>query len=774
MKQSVSILEKSVKELLIYIVLILSFMLLVGFGISKFNYNEDVKKLQEDFNNQVDISLNKYIKEEVTNINKYLQVEYAYLNGSAKEIIDNLYLLLDAYLDSQSNQENALQFLFSSVGYPIELNIVSEVEKNYLHHARYIKLENNKLLKISISDEKYLSASFDVALKNIKNLHNYALSDFSVEKLPMDFNYNNTEHFYCDTQKDSMQCYNRNFWISFSYKINTKELEKSLELAKDTKYKNFLVQATFIFLSIGISFIFLLIFALTKKNMVKQEISHASEYFLSILDDKQVKCDFKYQEFRELSIGILKFLKKVKQKDNDIKKMAFIDPITRLMNMLSLNMSLKNYTVKDDNKLVFCFFNIEGFKTLNSMYGREFGDEVLKVVAYRLYCLGMDIAIGDEEHFEAQYYIKNNKFEFSHLDDRFFAIARIGADEFILVEEINKHTQADELAQKYHKCLSARSIIIKSNSNNVEYQPFKISAKVGYSVYPDDSENIINCVHLADLAINNKLAKYKNCVFGYTKAIGELTTQNLHLQQDIRKGIENKEFVLYYQPKIDCKSGKVVGAEALVRWKRGDKIVMPDEFIGICERSNLIIMLGNDIIRMACETQKKWIKMGLNLKLSINLSSKQLLSDTIISTIEENLKGIDPNLIEFEITENFAIENLTDKEVVKQIKGLRVGLSMDDFGKGYSSLSYLNDNDLDFDIVKIDKSFIRNIHKDKKSQQLVRFILELVKSLNKKSIAEGVENLESLQFLQEQGCDEYQGYYFSKPVPEEEFLKKVM
>lgn len=443
------------------------------------------------------------------------------------------------------------------------------------------------------------------------------------------------------------------------------------------------------------------------------------------------------------------------------------------MNMINVYESLKFYNKKQDKVLLFCFFNITSFRAYNSMYGRNFGDEVLRLVGFRLYAMLKDIAIGDDEHYESIRYKKYDKYVFEQNDNNFECLARISADEFLLIKELDSDANFYKIAKTYQQKLTTKSVKINSNDPDINYEPFKINARIGYSIYPKDSDNIIECIGNADLAIENERAIGDNVVFGYTKEIGKQNEADLRLQQDVRHGIANKEFMLYYQPKVDCNSGKIIGAEALVRWKKGDEIIMPDKFISICERTNLIISLGDEIIKMACNAQRRWIKQGLRLKLSINLSSKQLLNENIINVIEKNIVGIDPNLLEFEITESFSIENAASKGIINKIKQLKVGLSMDDFGKGYSSLSYLNNKDLDFDVVKIDKCFIQNIDTNERNRKIVAFIIKMIRSLEKRSVAEGVENKEILDFLKSLGCDEYQGYYFSKPVPEQVLLERI-
>lgn len=781
MKERKSILEESIKSLVLYSIIFFALILSVGVFVIKTNYIEEIKNLEQDYNNQINLSSNKYIKEELKNIKKYLDAEFSYIDDGAKEVIDSYYYFANNYINMSSNKDEALEFLKSNTKYPLKIEVLDGIDIKYPHYARYLELDNKKILRIKIDDKKYQETQTVVALNNIKNLHNAQLSHFKVRKLDENFNFLGDEKWYCVYENQAYTCYDKNWSLALEFTVKSETLKIALEEAKSKRFQSFLLQGLFLGISILLGFIALCVYLVRKKREVKSQIELASKHFDVALNkqissfnkDKKLNNDFAFKEFRTLSYALLRFIRQIQAKDSNIKKQAYIDSITGLMNMISVTESLDKYIIKDNKVLLFLFFNIDKFRIYNSMYGRHFGDEVLKIVAYRLYANLKGLAIGDNEHFESLDFIKYDKYKFIQNKNNFECLARISADEFLLIIEVNKNDDCFNIAKQYHQKLTARSIKINSNDDLIEYEPFKINARVGCSIYPKDSKNILECIGNADLAIENDKAIGDNWVFAYTEEIGKQNEANLKLQQDIRTGILNKEFLLYYQPKVDCKSGKIIGAEALVRWQKGNELIFPDQFIGICERSNLIITLGNEIIKMACEAQRRWIAQGLELKLSINLSTKQLLSEGIVHTIEKNIQGIPPRLIEFEITESFSIENSTSKAIIDKIKKLNVGLSMDDFGKGYSSLSYLNDQDLDFDVVKIDKCFIQNIDTNEKNRKLVEFIVNIIKSLKKRSVAEGVENINILNFLKNLGCDEYQGYYFSKPVPENILLEKV-
>ena len=778
MKEKISILEDSIKKLLSYSIVFFIIIMSIGFIVMKSNYDDEIQRLEENYEKQLNLSSNEELNKELESIKKYLRLESKYIEQNSKDIIDSVYNLVSDFYKINNDQ---ILNLLENTKYPIEIKTLDEIEENYKYYAKYIKLNDNKYLKISLNEQKYKESQEQLAIKNAYNLHTNSYINFNIEKLKNDFDFTNAENWYCEYKEQLYTCYDKTWQLKLTFNINSQKLSSALEDAKERRYKTLLSNIIFLICAVLLGYFLLYVYIVNRKKEVKTQIELLTSYFSLILNNQatnfnkrnKLNLDFKYKEFRTLSYIFLNFLRTIKVKDKNLKKQVYVDNVTGLMNTTSVYEALGFYQAKEDKVLLFCFFNIENFRIYNSMYGRDFGDEVLKVVGFRIYTILKNLEINEDEYTKSLEYKKYEKYSFEQNNDKFECLARISADEFLLIIEVEKAENYEKIVKKYHHDLTQKNITIDSNDDLIQYDPFKINARIGYSVYPKDSKKILECIGNADMAIENEKASGGNGIFGYTEDIGKQNEKYLQLQKDIRNGILNKEFILHYQPKVDCKTGKIMGAEALVRWQKGSKIIMPDIFIEVCEKSNLIIALGNEIIRMACDAQRRWISQGLRLKLSINLSTKQLLSDGIIQVIEKNIQGIDPSLLEFEITESFSIENETSKEIIDKIKKLNVGLSMDDFGKGYSSLSYLNDKDLDFDVIKIDKCFIQNIDTNEKNRKLVEFIVNLIKTLNKRSVAEGVENLEILSFLQELGCDEYQGYYFSKPIPEEILLEKV-
>jgi len=268
--------------------------------------------------------------------------------------------------------------------------------------------------------------------------------------------------------------------------------------------------------------------------------------------------------------------------------------------------------------------------------------------------------------------------------------------------------------------------------------------------------------------------KGRNGIAFYDRSISEKAQHQVGMNTRLRKAVDNQEFALYVQPKIAIDDGRVVGGEALLRWINSDRVTnMPAEFIPLLEASGLIVDVGHWVIRTACEYVRSFLEAGLwgdNMQRSINISPRQFNDPELFEVIEHSLRSyeIDPKYLNFEVTENLIIEDI-DAVIKKmlQIKALGSKFSIDDFGIGYSSMVHLKR--LPFDLLKIDREFIRNIHSDPDSRGVVEAILAVSRQYGLEVTAEGVEDLDSLEVLRTVGCDTYQGAYFSMPVPVEQF-----
>jgi diguanylate cyclase (GGDEF)-like protein/PAS domain S-box-containing protein len=418
------------------------------------------------------------------------------------------------------------------------------------------------------------------------------------------------------------------------------------------------------------------------------------------------------------------------------KQMLYLaehDVLTGLSNRSLLEQYLNTaiHTAKDNNqKLAILFLDLDHFKYINDSMGHQAGDLLLKEMSER----------------------------FSMCLRPVDTISRLGGDEFIIIIPNLQKSEIIEIIDRLQNQLS-KKIIIKDKE-------FFMTVSIGVSIYPDDGDAVQTLIKRADIAMYAAKEKGRNNYMFCTPEM-IIHAENMgNLQNDLRHALEHNEFVLYYQPKIDVLTQKVVGTEALIRWKRGDTILLPGVFIAAVEDSDLIIPMTEWVIKAAAAQTKIWQIEGLpTITMSINISVKNL-NKQLLQVLERMLAEtkINPNFFEIELTESALMQNVDSNiEILHSIKEMGFKMSIDDFGTGYSSLSYLNR--FPIDIIKIDQSFVRNIVTSTGDAAIVTAIIAMSHSLGFRVIAEGVENIDQLQFLCNHGCDEIQGYYFSRPIP---------
>ncbi|HQS98672.1 MAG: GGDEF domain-containing protein [Hydrogenophilales bacterium 16-64-46] len=379
------------------------------------------------------------------------------------------------------------------------------------------------------------------------------------------------------------------------------------------------------------------------------------------------------------------------------------------------------------------FVDLDHFKLINDSLGHHVGDRLLLEVAARLKAC-----------------VRGND-----------TVARQGGDEFVLV--LTEQHDEDEMLNVVSRLLDAVS---QPWSNNG--QEYGLSCSIGISCYPRDGEDPDALLRSADAAMYQAKASGRNTYHCYTPELNQAISERLELETSLRHALDREEFRVYYQPRIDVASGRVVGAEALIRWDcPGKGIVPPDSFISIAEETGLIIPIGQWILHEACRQNSAWRRAGLPpIAVSVNLSPIQFRHTGLVDAVAEALAeaGLDPKSLELEVTESFVMHDAERINVAMQsLKSLGVDIAVDDFGTGYSSLSYLKR--FPVDRLKIDKSFVRDIDSDPDDAAIVRAIITLGHALNLRVVAEGVETAAHLDYLKLHGCDEVQGYYFSRPVP---------
>lgn len=387
------------------------------------------------------------------------------------------------------------------------------------------------------------------------------------------------------------------------------------------------------------------------------------------------------------------------------------------------------------------FIDLDRFKMINDTFGHETGDLLLKHISQLL-----SSCLSSED-----------------------IVSRFGGDEFsILLPNIQTHEEATIVAKNILNTLEKPFFI-----NDYE---ITISASIGIAFYPENGVDADTLLKHADRAMYRVKNSGKKNFTIYSQHKDDHSVGKLILENDLRKGLERNEFVVYYQPKVDIQSGSVSGAEALVRWIHPEKgLISPGDFIPLAEETGLIISIGEFVLREAAKQSVIWqTTKETSIPISVNLSTRQFLQPTLVNNIEKIIEetGINPKLLELEITESMSMDIEKSLEILLDLKKLGVQISVDDFGTGYSSLNYLRR--LPIDRVKIDKSFINDMTVDEIAEAIVATIINMGHNLKLSVIAEGVETKEQLKYLQKYDCDEIQGYYYSKPIPAEDFEKKFI
>lgn len=412
--------------------------------------------------------------------------------------------------------------------------------------------------------------------------------------------------------------------------------------------------------------------------------------------------------------------------------MAHHDLLTGLPNRLSLIEKLQIKTTgTNTHPFALFFLDLDGFKEINDSYGHRFGDKLLVRITQLL-----------QEVFPPDTYT-----------------VRTGGDEFVIL--LGCHED-----KKIIQNTMQRLTDILNHPIHIEETDVYITASVGIAMYPSDADNPEELLQKADTAMYNAKHMGKNTYSFYNLKLTEKALQHTTLSTQLKKALQNNELQLHFQPQVDSHSGKIIGAEALLRWTNGEASIPPSIFIPIAEESGLIIEVGEFVLKQGFQTAAAWSKERLLPgRIAINISARQLTHIDFLMTLDQIIQETQchPSLIELEITESSILEN-PEKIIallwVLKAKGFNI--SIDDFGTGYSSLSYLKN--LPIDKLKIDISFVRNVTHEPKNQSIVKTIIALAKGLNMEVLAEGVESVEELEFLRENGVDSIQGFYYYKPI----------
>ena len=435
-------------------------------------------------------------------------------------------------------------------------------------------------------------------------------------------------------------------------------------------------------------------------------------------------------------VGVVQDITERKTSEERIQYLAYYDALTGLPNRALFMDRLQHAVIDADRRerlVGVMFLDVDRFKDVNDSLGHETGDQLLKAVAERLTVV---VRKGD-------------------------TVARLGGDEFTIILAGMAHV--DDAAHVAQKVLE-----VFEQPFHVAQRELHMTASVGITLYPFDDSNFSHLLRNADIAMYRAKEAGRNTYQFYTAEMTAKANERLALKNDLQRALRQHEFSLVYQPIVSLREGRILGVEALLRWRHPERgLIAPDQFIGLAEETGFIVALGEWVLHAACQQCVVWHRRGFpELQMAVNLSARQFrqahLADTVRTVLEQT--GLDARRLELELTESVLLEHdETTAGSLRTLSNAGVSLVIDDFGIGYSSLSYLRR--FPIRTLKIDRSFTRGIPTDPDSSAIAASIITLAHSLGMQVVAEGAETVEQLEFLRRQGCDAYQGFHFSKPLP---------
>lgn len=439
-------------------------------------------------------------------------------------------------------------------------------------------------------------------------------------------------------------------------------------------------------------------------------------------------------------VAVTEDISERKQTEQTIRHLAFHDPLTGLPNRRLFNDRLHQAAAmrhRKDNTFALMLLDLDRFKTVNDTLGHDVGDALLKAVGARLLNVTRQ---GD-------------------------TLARMGGDEFALIAlEISQPEDTARIADKLIQTL-------KEPFHLFGHELY-VTTSIGITLYPGDAVEAEALIKNADIALYRAKDLGRNNFQFFTGDMNAAMVQRLRLESAMRWAIERGEFTLHYQPQADVVTGKISGTEALIRWHHPELgMVAPAQFIPLAEETGMIVQIGEWVLRTACKQAKVWERAGLPMRVAVNLSARQFHQGDLAETISDILQELhlSPELLEIELTEGILMEDTNQTTaILDRLHCMGVQISIDDFGTGYSSMSYLKR--LPIQVLKIDRSFVHDIHTDPDDRAIVTAVIALAHSMKLKVVAEGVETEEQLAFLREYNCDIMQGYLFSRPVSGDEVL----
>ncbi len=440
-------------------------------------------------------------------------------------------------------------------------------------------------------------------------------------------------------------------------------------------------------------------------------------------------------------VGVFSDISEMKEQQTRLDFMAHHDALTRLPNRCMVETRLEQeieQAHRHKQKLAVLFIDLDRFKIVNDSFGHLVGDELLCAVAERL---AARLREGD-------------------------MLARLGGDEFLLLANtLNDAQDAAVLARDIIATLSEPFVLSKN------YEVF-IGGSIGISLFPRDGTSVTELMKNADAAMYLAKENGRNQFSFYTRELNADARNKLAMENELRRAVLQNELLLHYQAKVDLRSGKICGAEALIRWRKADgTLVSPPDFIPLAEKTGLILTIGNLILERACLQIRLWLDEGLSdIRVAVNVSSRQFRSGNLDQLVEQTLleHNIAGRHLELELTETMLMfEPELAIATMHKLKALGVRIALDDFGTGYSSLGYLRQ--FPIDSLKIDQSFVSGVATNPEDAEIAAVIIGLAHRMKLRVIAEGVENNPQLEFMRNNDCDEIQGYLFSEPLSAAEF-----